>query len=83
MKKTNKRVKYAGGTSVVTYIEDPSEFVAKNDIAFRKAQSQASSDPLIQGMKAVGGFLMNKGFQMLPNQMPDLVEKGTGAVLPG
>lgn len=65
MKKTKGKLpKYAGGTSIVNYIQDPSEVLAQNDINFAKAKSKVAMDPIIQGMKLFGNTGMQVGSAM-------------------
>lgn len=65
MKKTKGKLpKYAGGTSIVNYIQDPSEVLAQNDINFAKAKSKLAMDPIIQSMKLLGNTGMQVGSAM-------------------
>ena len=65
MKKTKVRLpKYAGGTSIVNYIQDPSAGLAKNDIHLAEAKYKAATNPLVQGMKLAGGIGMQVGDMM-------------------
>lgn len=64
MTKTKGRPKYAGGTSIVNYIKDPSEELAKNDIHLAQAKYEATTNPWIQGMKLAGNIGMQVGDMM-------------------
>jgi len=84
----NKRKKYAVGTSITNYIEDPSTVLAQNDINISKTKYEAASDPLIQGMKMLGNTAMQFGGSMLSSAKgvdPNLVSgiKGGANLLTG
>lgn len=62
MKKTRKR--YATGTSVKNYIDEPNEILIQNQINSAKAMSEASSDPVYLGLKGLGNATMQAGLSM-------------------
>ena len=76
MKTRNKKpirnlAKYAMGSGaggvIKGYMPDPNEVFAQNNIDIAKAQYEASTNPWIQGAKAVGGLAMGVGMNMFSN----------------
>lgn len=67
MKNTSKkcaksgRKKYAGGTSITNYIEDPSEALAQNQINIAKAQYEGATNPWVLGTKGAGALMTGVG----------------------
>ena len=82
----NKLPKYAGGTSIVNYLEDPTEVLAKNKINIAKAEFEAETNPLIQGLNMLAGITpqllpkLGKGGKV--NNVPVEVEGGEMGQLP-
>ena len=60
----NRLPKYAIGTSITNYIEDPSEALAQNSINIAKAQYEAASNPFVMGLQALSGIGMQAGVTM-------------------
>ena len=61
MKKKIKRKKYASGTSVKNYIENPSTELAQNQINLAQAKYEAESNPITNIMSALGNTAMQYG----------------------
>ena len=61
-KNNNKKInKYLVGGKVNTYIEDPSDMLAKNDIMMAQAQLQAETNPLVQGLNILASLMGTAG----------------------
>lgn len=56
-----KRKKYATGTAVKQYMEDPSTALQQNQINNAQAQYEAESNPWTQGMGILGNLMMQYG----------------------
>jgi len=69
MKKQNSKIKkslkkYATGTPVQNYIEDPYTELQQNQINLVKSQVEANSNPFINGLQALGNIGMQTGISM-------------------
>ena len=61
-KSSNKKTKkYTVGGKVNTYIEDPSDMLAENDIMLAQAALEASNDPLVKGLELFATVLGTAG----------------------
>lgn len=62
-KKTNnkKKMKYTVGGKVNTYVENPSDMLAENDIMMAQAQLAAETDPLVQGLNILSSIMGTAG----------------------
>ncbi len=61
-KNNNKKInKYLVGGKVNTYIEDPSDMLAKNDIMMAQAQLEAETNPLVQGLNILASLIGTTG----------------------
>jgi hypothetical protein len=67
MKKT-KRKKYATGTSVKNYMENPYSELQQNQINRIKGQAEAANNPFTQGLDVLGGLMMQFGAQGMEGQ---------------
>ena len=61
-KSSNKKInKYLVGGKVNTYIEDPSDMLAENDIMMAQAQLEAETNPLVQGLNILASLMGTAG----------------------
>jgi hypothetical protein len=56
-----KRKKYAGGTSIKSYLETPRQALTQNQIDIAKAQYEAASNPVTMAMQTAGNIAMSYG----------------------
>lgn len=70
--KKTVRKKYAIGSSITNYLEDPSTELTKNSINIAKAKYETASNPFIQGMKLLGNTAMQVGGKMVANSSEEL-----------
>lgn len=66
--KNGGRVKYATGTAIKNYMENPYEELQKNKINRIKAEAEAANNPLTQGLDALGAIMMTIGSQGMSGQ---------------
>lgn len=66
MKKKKKvtRKKYATGTAIKNYIQDPSEVIAQNQMNIAEAKHAGGTNPLINMLKMAGNTTMQVGMKM-------------------
>lgn len=63
-----KKKSYAYGTGTeIDYMETPAEELAKDDINKAKAMYEGESNPLVLGMQAAAGMLINYGMKNMGN----------------
>lgn len=63
-----KKKKYALGTPI-DYIESPSEELTEHQTNVAEALYEGNSNPLVLGMQALGGVLMNAGMQGIQSNL--------------
>ncbi len=59
-----KRKKYATGTSIKNYIEDPSAVLYQNQINIAKAKHESETNPFINTLKGAGNMALQYGLKM-------------------
>jgi len=59
--KAKKRKKYATGTSIKNYMENPYTALQQHKINLADAQHQAETNPLVMGLKTAGNLAMQYG----------------------
>lgn len=77
-KKKPTRKKYATGTSINNYMENPYTELMQNQINNVKAQEEAATNPLYAGMKAAGNAAMQVGISEGGFDQLTKDEKGNG-----
>ena len=60
-----KRKKYTVGGKVNSYVKDPSDMLAENQIMIAKAQLEAATDPFLQSLKGLSAVLGMAGNQFI------------------
>lgn len=81
MKKS--RPKYAVGTAITNYIEDPSTMVQQSNINFAKAKAEAAQDPWVVGLKVAGQLAGQTGGAMGGVSIPGASKAVNSAVNAG
>ena len=60
-----KRKKYTVGGKVNSYVQDPSDMLAENQIMIAQAQLEAATDPFLQSLKGLSAVLGMAGNQFI------------------